>query len=334
MINIGVLGKSKFALNKIIPAIENNTDVAIVAIASASDDERSLIIGSKVKSLNKDFVEKSLILFDSFSDLINSDFIHAVYIPLPPKLHFFWAKFCLENGKHVIIEKPAVLKTEDALELVDIARKNNLALIENFAFIDHKQTRKMFELLDANMIGNIRLIKASFGYPFRGVSDHRYSKEYGGGALNDAGCYTIKIIRAILGSDVDILSARLIPSVNNEIDDFGAGMLIKEGIISQISFGINNQYECKLEIWGTKGIINMPRIFTAPMGFNAVVKVSTQNNEIDFELNDNQFSNFFTRFSKLLLSEHLRELEYIEIIEQSKLMHKFRLMGLNTILNE
>jgi dTDP-3,4-didehydro-2,6-dideoxy-alpha-D-glucose 3-reductase len=326
-LNIGILGASKFAVNKILPALENNNDVNLVAIAIASENERAFVVNGHKHKTNLEFIGNKLFKFDSFIDLIKSDYIDAVYIPLPPKLHFFWAKISLENRKHVILEKPSVLELDHALELVSIARRSNLALTENFAFMNHKQTLKMFELIDLNEIGSIRLIKASFGYPFRGESDHRYSKELGGGALNDAGCYTIKIARKILGSGIDVSESKLIFDKNYKIDIFGAGTLFKGDIIAQISFGIDNYYECNLEIWGSKGKILMPRIFTAPHDFEATIRVYSKGEELDYKFKDNQFSLFFSRFKELVFSDRLREIEYNEIVEQSRLISKFRLMA-------
>lgn len=76
-----------------IPVAQLGT--AIIAGVAARDKARAHKFAAKWNIPN---------VFDTYQDLINSDVIEAVYIPLPNSLHFEWAKKALEAGKHVLLE--------------------------------------------------------------------------------------------------------------------------------------------------------------------------------------------------------------------------------------
>ena len=65
---------------------------------------------------------------DDVDTIINSSDIEALYIPLPPGLHYKWAKKALEAGKHVLVEKPSTTSLSDTRNLISIAKEKGLAL--------------------------------------------------------------------------------------------------------------------------------------------------------------------------------------------------------------
>ncbi len=74
--------------------------------------------------------------------LCESD-VDAVIIATPPTLHFEMARCALMNGKHVICEKPFVLRLDDALKLAEIAHQYNLNLVTNFIHLFNPDYQKL-----------------------------------------------------------------------------------------------------------------------------------------------------------------------------------------------
>ena len=77
---------------------------------------------------------------------------------MPNSLHFEWAKKSLENNLHVICEKPLTCNLAEAKVLVDLAKRNNLILIETFQFRFHKQFIKILELIRNDEIGKLKSV--------------------------------------------------------------------------------------------------------------------------------------------------------------------------------
>ncbi len=82
--------------------------------------------------------------------------IEAVAIATPVKSHFELAKKSLENGKHTWVEKPLTSSSQEAEQLLEIAKKQNLILHVDHTFIYTPAVRKIKELIDNDVLGDIR----------------------------------------------------------------------------------------------------------------------------------------------------------------------------------
>ena len=178
------------------------------------------------------------------------------------------------------------------------------ALFENYTFMHHNQIDKIRDLLNGNAIGLIRLIKASFEFPKRAENDFRYSHSLGGGALLDCGGYTVKLASSLLGESTYVADAFLV-SEEREVDLFGNVVLRNaSGLTAQLSFGMDNDYRCDLEICGSEGTIEASRIFTAPDAFEACVSVFSNGKTIkEYLMADDQFLRSIEKFCDCVKSK-------------------------------
>jgi len=110
---------------------------------------------------NVEILYPSIITTSKVEDIINNKEIHAVIIATPPNTHYLLAKKALENKKHVFVEKPITNKSSEALELVSIAKKNNLILMTGHTFVYSGAVKKMKELIDNGDIGEVLHIHSS-----------------------------------------------------------------------------------------------------------------------------------------------------------------------------
>ena len=264
-------------------------------------------------------------IYESYLALLSDPEVDAVYIALPPALHTRWVREALSRGKHVLCEKPFTTREEDAVSLIRLARELGLAVAENYGFPLHRQTEFIRQVLSDGSLGDLRLVRASFGFPHRDSSDFRYDPDLGGGALLDCGGYTLKAVTAVLGPEVKVLSARSAVTEGHRVDVFGSAMLAREdGVCAQVSYGMDQAYQCELEIWGSRGILTAPRIFTAPDGFPApvILKLGQETREEAFP--DDQFQRIVHRFEACVSSEAERASAWEEILLQSSLTEQVR----------
>lgn len=329
-IKIGVLCPSDIAFRRFMPALKSLADFEYIGLAAATQREFSGADSDEIKpselekanKFNKEYGGK---IFGGYENMIMSKEIDAVYIPLPPALHFKWAKKALESGKHVLLEKPFTTNSIDTKTLIDIAKANNLAVHENYMFVYHSQLDFIREQISSGVIGDVRLIRIDFGFPFRGAHDFRYDKKMGGGALLDCGGYTIKLASIFLGKSAEIKASQLNGKDGFEVDIYGSATLTnKDGLTAQVSFGMDNSYKCTLEIWGNKGTLYTDRILTAPVGLKPVVVIKTSEGERALELpSDDTFAKSIDDFASCIISSDKKNTKYAEILEQSRLIDAF-----------
>ena len=265
-------------------------------------------------------------MYKGYQKLIESEDIDAIYLPLPPVLHYKWAKLALENGKHVFVEKPSTTSLADTDDLIEIASKNSLALHENYMFVFHDQLKALDDVVKSGEIGNVRLYRISFGFPLRDKNDFRYNKALGGGALLDAGGYTMKYANYLLGDTAKVVTAQVNRIDGYEVEMFGSCTMVNDkGVTAQLAFGMDNDYKCEVEIWGSKGTITSNRILTAPEGF--VPSYTIKKNQ-DFETRDLPADDAFLKSIQVFIScvndAKSRENNYGILHNQESLVESFK----------
>ena len=87
--------------------------------------------------------------------LINDPSIDAIVIATPVSSHFDLALATLHAGKHVLVEKPLALNSEQALHLIDEARSRELVLMVDHTFVYTDAVRKMRDLISSGSLGEI-----------------------------------------------------------------------------------------------------------------------------------------------------------------------------------
>ncbi len=329
-LSIGILCPSNIAFNRFLPALEKSGAFEYAGVAVAAADEwfggaPADAVLEKEREKAAGFVEKfGGRIFESYAQLLGSD-VDAVYLPLPPALHFQWAKAALGAGKHAMVEKPCTTALSDTEQLVALARQRGLALHENYMFQYHLQLDWIDELRRSGELGETRLIRVDFGFPFRGAADFRYVRALGGGALLDCGGYTLKLASRLLGG-ARVVCAHLEKARGFDVDVYGAATLRGgDGATAQVSFGMDNAYRCDLDIWGSAGSLHTGRILTAPDGFEPTVTVKTAAGERTETLpGDDTFGKSIAAFAANVGDEWTRQKGYDIILEQGRLMEEFK----------
>ena len=224
---LGLLGCASIARRHMIPAAIELGLFDLVAVASR-DKNKGEKFGAQFRCEN----------VTGYETLVKRADLDAIYIPLPVGLHHRWTRRCLEEHKHVLVEKSFVPDLASAQDLTSLASANNLVIMENFAFLFHSQLKYVQQLIRCNEIGDVRSFRSAFGFPPRPFNDIRYDKNLGGGALLDAGTYTIRSTQTFLGSDLCVKSASLNIAKSSGVDIFGSAHIVSsKGLSSTVSFG-------------------------------------------------------------------------------------------------
>lgn len=339
MIRLGILCPANIAAKRFMPALQECNNFQFVGVAVCTELEREEALDHELSSKEhmmrrEGQLEKAKYvisryggkIFYSYQELILSDEIDAVYIPLPPALHYRWAKRCLQNGKHVLLEKPFTTRIRETEELLEIAKKSRLAVCENYMFIFHNQVEVIRNIIESGRLGTVRLYDAKFGFPKRERGDFRYDKALGGGALLDCGGYLLKCASLFLGDDYRILYAFMGGEKEYDVDLYGSGSLMNANQeIMNIAYGMDYAYQCELRIWGSDAVLETGRFFTAPPQLRTVVNIFTSDGggeKIVVE-EDDSFRKSVLYFEECIVNQDERELAYKNIEKQSMRLEEF-----------
>lgn len=196
-LRIGVLGAARIAPNAVIKPARDVDGVEIAAVA-ARDVGRAEAFAAKhhIPTVHRGYAE-----------LLADDTVTAVYNPLPNGLHGKWTVAALLAGKHVLCEKPFTANADEAREVADAAADTGLVVMEAFHYRYHPVALRMIEIVRSGELGELRDVRAAFCFPLPKFSDIRYRLDLAGGALMDAGCYAVHMVR-MLGGEPEVVSAK------------------------------------------------------------------------------------------------------------------------------
>lgn len=244
----GVLGYAKIAEEHIIPALTKAANSEFYAIASRSN--------YNLKRCQEKFPCPKT--FSTYEDLLEDPNVQAVYIPLPNSLHQEWAIKAASRGKHILCEKPFALNAEEVQKMIACASANKVKLMEAFMYRYTLRTKKVQELLQSGVIGQVKYISACYYCNAHHGAGMRLEPAMGGGTLFDIGCYPVNFIGMITGLTPIQMVADYVPQ--NGVDRvFSAILKYENGIIANVNSGwINEAPRLHATIMGTKGTLEVP----------------------------------------------------------------------------
>ncbi len=144
MIRIGVIGYGYWGPNLVRNCYE--APGAQVACVSDLRADRLALLSSRYPTIQTT---------QNFRELIEDPTIDAVAIATPVSTHYDLALRALQEGKHVLVEKPLASDTDQVQRLMDLAQKGNLVLMVDHTFVYTGAVRKIRELVDGGTLGEI-----------------------------------------------------------------------------------------------------------------------------------------------------------------------------------
>lgn len=205
------------------------------------------------------------------------------YIPLPNSLHCEWTVKAAQAGKHILCEKPIALTVTEVDEMTQAATDNNVALLEASAYQMHPQLAKLKEVIKEGLIGPLKLIRATFSFTLRDLTNIRMNKTLGGGSLWDVGGYPVSLAQTIVEANpIEVFAWQTLNSSGVDVALVGQ-LKFANWVIAQIDCGYNTPYRIGAEIVGSKGSIQLvnpwqPDVDGRPSG---LIHITPDNNKTD-----------------------------------------------------
>ena len=210
--------------------------------------------------------------FGSYKEMLESGEVDAVYVGLPNHLHADWTVKALEEGIHVLCEKPFAISLDEVDAVITARDKFNKVVAEAFMYRHHPQTRLIKDWVQEGKLGEITLIRGAFDFKMGPEGRKPESRnvrmvpEFGGGALWDVGIYPLSYTQFLMGGPPDWVygTQELGPTGVDEVFAGQMGYQTEYGeVVAQISCSFNSPYHTFMEIVGTEGRLHISRPFTS-----------------------------------------------------------------------
>jgi len=267
MLRFGILSTAKIGRELVVPAIQDAENCVVTAIASRD--------AAKARAMADRFSVQHA--FGSYEEMLASDVIDAVYIPLPTAQHVEWSIKAADAGKHVLCEKPIALKAGEIDAVIAARDRNSVVVSEAYMVTYSPVWRKVRSLLAEGAIGRLRHVQGAFTYFNRDPGNMRNVPALGGGGLPDIGVYPTITTRFSTGKEPIPVQAStdrdpdfgtdIYSSVRADFGDF------------ELSFYISTQLAHRqvMVFHGDKGFIEVKSPFNADRYGAEEIELTNQN---------------------------------------------------------
>ena len=210
----------------------------------------------------------------SVSALIEDPQVDVVYISTPHPLHHAQALEAIAAGKHVLVEKPIAMSAQEAQEITDAGRAAGVLVQEAMWTRYLPQSDILRQVLADGLLGDVRLVRADFGFVFPFEAGHRlWNAELGGGALLDAGVYPISFASSVLGAPTSVSAVGSLSA--SGVDERADLLLGSVGATALASTSLVTALPVEASVFGSAGRLDVLSPFFGPSGVRLTLGSAT-----------------------------------------------------------
>ncbi len=271
--------------------------------------------------------------FGSYEELLASDTVDAVYLPLPTVVRKSWAIRAAEAGKHVLLEKPVGATSQDVREILAACRRSGVQFMDGVMFMHSRRLEKIREVLaDGQSVGTLKRIASHFTFgadeEFFATNIRAHNQLEPLGCLGDLGWYNIRFTLWVMDWKLPTrvaghtLAEQRRPDSPGPVPvDFSAELFFADGVSANFYCSFLTEIQQWAMLGGTKGFAYVPDFVLPRYGAEAAFEVSNPVYTVagcDFNMEDHtrrlavreygngsenaQETNMFRRFAELALS--------------------------------
>lgn len=240
----------------------------LVCGAFSSSPEKSKATGEAL-GLNPNRVYGSYKeMIEAEAKLPENERMQAVSIVTPNHVHFDPAKLSLENGFHVIIDKPLAFSLDEAVQLKDIVDRTGLILALTHTYTGYPMIKEAKHFVDSGKLGDVRKIYVEYpqgwlSTPLEQEGNKQASwrtdpaKSGEGGAVGDIGTHAANLAEYVTGLTITELSADVNITVKDRLLDDDSAALLRfnngaTGVLMATQIAAGEENDLKLRIYGEK----------------------------------------------------------------------------------
>jgi len=299
-IKLGILGTADVIGRSLIEPSKKVERLNIYAIASRSEE--------KAKSIAEKYSIPNY--FSGYDTLLNNKEIDAVYIPLINSLHADWTIKAIKAGKHVLIEKPLCLNSEDLKRIKECLDDHpEVVVLEGLMSQHHPFSDKLLEIIKNKKYGALKSLKTKASYNINEPNDFRLFPEKGGSVFFEEGllwCHLTQICLGLEPLDFDTQCDFNGPNGGDHI--FQTKLTFQNGVTSELFCSYAHPYQADHFINFEKAEIKIKNFWRPTFGFQKLKMEINNFNSVENEDYVFESQNYF--FNQLNF--------FIDVIEKKK----------------
>lgn len=269
-LKMGMIGGGPGAFIGAVHRMAANLDgqIELVCGVFSSDPKKSIRAGQEL------FLDSKRV-YKSFSEMMKKEKplpedvrMDIVSIVTPNHVHFEPAKLALENGFHVIIDKPLTLTLPEAKQLKKVVKKSGLILALTHTYTGYPMVKEAKQLVKSGKLGKIRKVYVEYQQGWLSAPADKNNKQASwrmdpkksglGGAIGDIGTHAANLAEYITSSNITEVCAELNTIVKDRVLDDDAAMLLHfengaSGVLVATQVAAGKENGLAIKVFGEKG---------------------------------------------------------------------------------
>jgi len=282
----GILGTANIA-RKNWKAIQLTGNGTVTAVGSR-DRERSRRFVAECQAEAP--MEPAPHAFGSYADVLASDQVDAVYVPLPTGVRAEWVVRAAEAGKHVVCEKPCAPSVADLRRMLEACQSHDVQFMDGVMFMHSRRLELLREVIhDGENVGHVRRVRSAFTFrqspEFFAENIRTQSVLEPHGCLGDLGWYCLRFALWARDWELPLQVGGRILSEHRRPDSpaavptaFSGELLFAGGVSADFYCSFLTETEQWARLSGTRGVVHLSD-FVLPL----------EGTEVAFELHHTDF---------------------------------------------
>lgn len=217
--------------------------------------------------------------YASYEAMLKDPTIDIVYIGTPHTFHKEHTMLALNHDKHVLCEKPFAVNKNEVDEMIQLAKKKNLFLMEAMWMVFQPVFKQVQKWIGQGKIGKIKTIKAEFGFqPPYDLDSRLYNINLAGGTLLDTGIYPLTLALYLFDKDPSDMQAMASIGESKVDEQLSVNLKFDEDQMAMLSTTFMSEFKDDAFIYGEKGYIHIPNFW-----YSKVATLVTDSERIAYE---------------------------------------------------
>ena len=269
-LKMGMIGGGPGAFIGAVHRMAANLDgqIELVCGSFSSDPKKSIRTGQELFLDSKRVYRSFLEMMKKEKSLPEDVRMEVVSIVTPNYVHFEPAKLALENGFHVIIDKPLTLTLAEAKQLKKVVDKTGLILALTHTYTGYPMVKEAKQLVKSGKLGKIRKVYVEYQQGWLSAPADKNNKQASwrmdpkksglGGAIGDIGTHAANLAEYITSSNITEVCAELNTIVKDRVLDDDAAMLLHfangaSGVLVSTQVAAGKENGLAIKVFGEKG---------------------------------------------------------------------------------
>lgn len=230
-------------------------------------------------------------VYADLEELLSDPQVDAVYIATLHDTHFPLIMKALEQGKHVLAEKPITLNSRELAEAEALAQEKGLYLAEAMTIWHMPLYQELWKFMEQGELGKAQIITANFG-SFReyDMSSRFFAMELCGGALLDIGVYAISAVRSFLDECPETVKSQMKRAASGVDEQSVILMENTQGQMANVSLSLHSKQPKRVMISCEKAYIE---IMEYPRAVRAVITDAVTGSQKEIQAGEEKLALFY-----------------------------------------